>query len=144
MRKVSGYSLLTMFSFFLVATPLQAREFVIGTLAYSYAVEGFQNIYVQTSLTDKTAIFFDKCQDTGNTMALLYKSYKKKTSNGPYWFGGLMYVESGVRQGTSVTGGGGYEYQLKNGLTIGGYGGLAVGSGGNAFGVADITLGFAF
>lgn len=122
----------------------QAREFSVGTLAYSYAVEGFHNIFIQVSINDNSAVFFDRCNDTGNTYAGLYKNYWQGGLRGPYWFGGLIYVNSGSRAGTSATGGLGYEYRMRNDISIGSYLGYAAGAEGQRYGVFDITLAYTF
>jgi len=123
---------------------VSAREFSIGTLAYSYAAEGFHNIFIQVSINDKSAVFFDRCNDTGNTYAGLYKNYWQGGLRGPYWFGGLIYVNNGARAGTSATSGLGYEYRMRNNVSIGTYLGYAAGGAGQRYGVFDVTLAYTF
>ena len=56
-------------------SPAYAREFMVGTLTYSYAAGHHPNIFIQGAITDRSAWFLDKCNDDGNTVAGLYKSY---------------------------------------------------------------------
>lgn len=138
------YSLVLLAGLAMMAQGVHAREYTVGTLAYSYLAEDFANIFLQVSINDHSAFFADRCNDTGNTVAALYKNYWQGGLSGPYWFGGLIYVQSGARAGTSAAAGLGYEYRMQNNVSIGAYGGGAAGAEGQRYGVFDITLAYTF
>lgn len=50
----------------------KAAEFTVGTFAYAYAVGGHANVYIQGSLSDRSAWLLDKCDSNGDTVAALY------------------------------------------------------------------------
>jgi len=142
--KVVGYVFL--FSgLLLTAIPAHARQFTIGTLAYSWLADGDQNIYIQGSLSDRSAWFFDKCNSDGETLTAWYKRYRNKVSHGPYWFVSVIYITQGSRKGYSGAAGLGYEYTTQNNFTFGGYAGGAAGGDNNvSYAVANLTLGYTF
>jgi len=128
-----------------VALPAYAKEFTVGTLAYSWLADGNQNIYIQGSLSDRSAWFFDKCNSDGDTLTAWYKRYRDKVSQGPYWFLSVIYIAKGNRKGYSGAAGVGYEYTTRNNITFGGYaGGAAGGDNGVSYAVANLTLGYTF
>lgn len=141
--KMTPLALLVVFSFCLSPFPAQARGFMVGTLVYSLAAEGFANVFIQGAISEHSAWFLDKCSDSGNTVAGLYKNYQRAYAAGPYWFGGIIYVANGPRAGASLTAGLGYEH-LKNRISLGTYAGFAAGAEGQRFGVFDITLAYTF
>lgn len=125
--------------------PVQASQFTVGTLAYSLIAQGYTNIYVQGSLSDRSAWFVDKCDDNSNTVTAWYKRYRKRVSHGPYWFVGMVYIEKGDRKGYSGAVGLGYEYTTRNNITFGGYaGGGAGGDNSVTYAVANLSLGYQF
>ena len=138
------FALVVVFVFCINPLTAHARDFMVGTLAYSLVAEGYPNVFVQGAITKRSAWFLDKCSDDGNTVAGLYKGYWRGFADGPYWFGGLIYVEKGSRAGTSLTAGLGYEHLLKSNISIGAYTGYAAGAEGQRFGVFDITLAYVF
>lgn len=142
-RMVVGCVLL--FGSFLMAAPAQARQITVGTFAYSLVAQGYPNIYIQGSLSDRSAWLVDKCDDNGNTVTAWYKRYRHQVSDGPYWFVGLVYIAQGNRKGYSGAAGLGYEYTTRNNFTFGGYAGGASGGDNNVtYGVANLTLGYTF
>jgi hypothetical protein len=131
----------------LLAVPptAKAAEFTVGTLAYSYAAQGHPNVYIQGSLSDRSAWFFDKCEADGNTIAALYKHYRNQVSRGPYWFGGMSYIANGKRAGYSAVAGLGYEYTTRSSFTFGAFaGGAAGGDNDVTYPVGNITVGYRF
>ncbi|MDX5151566.1 MAG: hypothetical protein R3188_03735 [Acidiferrobacterales bacterium] len=129
----------------LVAVPVQAGQFTVGTLAYSWLADGTQNIYIQGSLSDRSAWFFDKCNSDGDTLTAWYKRYRNKVSHGPYWFVSAIYITQGNRKGYSGAAGVGYEYTTRNNFTFGGYAGGAAGGDNNVtYAVANLTVGYTF
>jgi len=135
-----------MLAYLLLFSPAgHAREYTVGTLAYSYISEGYPNIFVQGSIDDRSAWFVDKCDDNGNTVAALYKKYRHQVSRGPYWFAGLIYIAKGNRSGISASAGLGYEHTTRKNITFGAYiGGAAGGDNGVSYAVGNLTLGYTF
>jgi len=95
--KVVGYVFL--FSgLLLTAIPAHARQFTIGTLAYSWLADGDQNIYIQGSLSDRSAWFFDKCNSDGETLTAWYKRYRNKVVPARVTPGQLAWVMNTQRK----------------------------------------------
>lgn len=129
----------------LVTVPVQAGQYTVGTFAYSLIAQGYPNIFIQGSLSDRSAWFVDKCDDNSNTVTAWYKRYRHQVSHGPYWFVGIVYIAQGNRKGYSGAAGVGYEYTTRKNITFGGYAGGASGGDNNVtYGVANLSLGYTF
>jgi len=131
----------------LVSFPVaaQAKSFVVGTLAYALVAEGHVNVFVQGPVGKRSAVLIDRCDDHGETDVLLFKRYRDQMLQGPYWFGGMIYVKNGDRSGNHVTLGLGYEHTTRKNILLGAFaGGAAGGDSGVAYAVANLTLGYRF